>query len=95
MSSRAPTHEAGLTADAVRLRVRQFVVENFLFGQVPESLKDDDSFLETGIVDSTGVLELVAFLESAFDVKVSDIDLVPDNLDSIDRVTMFVCRRRA
>ena len=69
-----------------REKVRGFIVENFLFGQ-GATLQDNTSFLEQGIIDSTGVLELVAFLEQTFSIKVSDDELVPDNLDSID----FIC----
>lgn len=71
-------------------RVRAFIVESFLFGKGGDQLRDDQSFLETSIIDSTGVLELVAFLEETFALTVRDDELVPDNLDSIERVTRFV-----
>jgi len=74
---------------STREKVRAFVVMNFLFGQAGD-LKDDTSFLEQGILDSTGVLELVAFLEQTFAIKVSDDELVPDNLDSIDRISAYL-----
>ena len=76
----------------VREQLKQFVVESFLFGQQTE-LKDNDSFLESGIIDSTGVLELVTFVEEGFGIKVQDSDLIPDNLDSIEKLTAFVQRR--
>jgi acyl carrier protein len=76
----------------IRRQLRQFVVENLLFGQ-ENGLKDEDSFLESGIIDSTGVLELVAFLEKDFGIKVADSELVPENLDSIDRLAAFIARR--
>ena len=79
-----------LSKDVVKTRVRQFVVDSFLFGQDSQSLSDDDSFLDRGIVDSTGVLELVGFLETQFKVSVDNHELIPDNLDSINRVTTFV-----
>lgn len=72
-----------------RTRVRGFIVEHFLFGQ-GATLRDDSSFLEQGIIDSTGVLELIAFLEQTFSIKVSDHELVPDNLDSVDRVCVYL-----
>jgi acyl carrier protein len=56
----------------IQSEVRNFVAENFLFGEDPESLQNDDSFLETGIIDSTGVLELVAFIEDQYHVEVDD-----------------------
>ena len=74
--------------------IRQFVIANFLFGEDNGSLKTDESFLETGIIDSTGVLELVAFLESTYGFRVRDNELTPDNLDSLDRVAAFVRRKQ-
>ena len=74
----------------VALRVREFVIENFLFGGEEEGLSDEDSFLDRGIIDSTGVLELVTFLEETFRIQIDDEELVPDNLDSIGRVARFV-----
>lgn len=79
-----------LSEDLVKTRVRQFVIDSFLFGQDSQSLSDNDSFLDRGIVDSTGVLELVGFLETQFNVSVDNHELIPDNLDSINRVTTFV-----
>lgn len=76
----------------VRDRVRQFVVGNFLYGR-ENGLKDEDSFLDSGIIDSTGVLELVMFLEEGFGIKVQDSDLVPENLDSIERLTRYLERQ--
>ncbi|HEY9461902.1 MAG TPA: acyl carrier protein [Vicinamibacterales bacterium] len=74
--------------------IRQFVIANFLFGEDNASLKPDESFLETGIIDSTGVLELVAFLESTYGFRVRDNELTPDNLDSLDKVAAFVRRKQ-
>jgi len=70
--------------------VRRFVTDNFLFGRQGFTLDADDSFLEQGLIDSTGVLELVSFLEDRFQVRVADDELVPDNLDSINRLIQFV-----
>jgi acyl carrier protein len=74
--------------------IRQFVIANFLFGEDNGSLKADESFLENGIIDSTGVLELVAFLEQTYHINVRDNELVPDNLDSLDKVAAFVHRKQ-
>lgn len=73
-------------------QLREFVRENYLFGQ-QQALNDSDSFLELGIIDSTGVLELVAFLEKTYGIQVENEELVPDNLDSIQNVTTYVCRK--
>ena len=70
--------------------VRKFVSDNLLFGRKGVALQADDSFLDLGLIDSTGVLELVSFIEDRFRVKVDDDELVPDNLDSINRLIQFV-----
>jgi acyl carrier protein len=80
---------------AIEQEIRRFVVDNFLFGQDGSGLGDADSFLEHGIIDSTGVLELVSFLETRFGMKIADAELVPENLDSIDGVAGFVRRKAA
>ena len=74
--------------------VRTFIVENFLFGR-DEGLEDGDSFLDSGIVDSTGILQLVNFLESSYGIKVSDDELIPENLDSINRISRFLQPKKA
>ena len=77
-----------------KLKIKTFIIENFLFGN-SNGLKDDTSFLEEGIIDSTGVLELITFLEEEFGIKVEDDELVPENLDSINRVTHFLQKKTA
>ena len=74
----------------IERELRQFVIDNFLFGQGDVQFKNDDSFMEQGIVDSTGVLELVAFLEKKYQIKVEGKDLIPDNLDSINNLQLFL-----
>jgi acyl carrier protein len=74
------------------VKVREFVVENFLFGD-GEALKDDTSFMEEGIIDSTGILELVFFLEETFGFSVEDDELVPDNMDSLQNIARYVDRK--
>jgi len=83
------------TTDAIECELRDFVVQNFLFGDESRAPGRDDSFLELGIIDSTGVLELVVFLEKRFQLKVEDSELVPDNLDSLTALSAFVQRKRA
>lgn len=78
----------------IESEVRAFIVANFLFGQTGAAVADDQSFLESGIVDSTGVLELVAFLEERFDVTVADRELLPENLDSIRNVVRYVTAKQ-
>jgi acyl carrier protein len=70
-------------------KIRAFIIENFLFGN-DEGLMEETSFLEEGIIDSTGVLELVTFLEEDFGIAVDDEELIPENLDSIKNVTNYL-----
>jgi acyl carrier protein len=68
-------------------------VENFLFGQNSDDLANDQSFVKSGLIDSTGVLELVAFLETRWGIAVDDHELVSANMDSVDRIVAFVERK--
>ncbi len=77
----------------IEQQLRQFVVDNFLFGQPNGHLSSGDSFLDKGIIDSTGVLELVVFLEETYRIKIQDRELVPDNLDSINNLVRFLERK--
>ena len=72
-----------------KTKIKEFIIENFLFGN-SDGLTEDTSFLEEGIIDSTGVLELVTFLEEEFEIKVKDEELIPENLDSINNVVGFL-----
>lgn len=76
--------------ESIEAEVRRYVVEHLLFGRGEVELRGETSFLESGIIDSTGVLELVQFLEETFHVKVEDEDLIPANLDSVSALTRFV-----
>jgi acyl carrier protein len=70
-------------------QIREFIVSNFLFGDA-SSLQDDQSFFDSGIVDSTGILELVTFLETTFKLKIEPQEMVPANLDCVNKVAQFV-----
>ena len=76
----------------LKQQIRAFIVENFLFGDA-NGLKDDTSFLDDGIMDSTGALELVTFLEEEFSITVEDEELIPENLDSINNVSTYLGRK--
>jgi acyl carrier protein len=69
--------------------VRKFIVEQFLFGE-DDGFKDDASFMETGLIDSMGIMEMVAFLEKTFQIKIEDHELIPRNLDSVSRIQAFL-----
>ena len=72
--------------------IRDFVVTNFLFGK-GEDLSDDESLLENGVIDSTGVLELVSYLQQRFDMRIEDDEIVPANLDSVHNLVDYVGRK--
>jgi len=82
-----------LTALDAKNKIREFIKNNFLLGK-DSGMQDDDSFLEKGVIDSTGVLELVSFIEETFGFRVEDEELVPDNLDSLNKVTAYVQRKK-
>ena len=77
-----------------RAMVRDFVIENFLFGDGASLTSDSLSLLDSGIMDSIGVMELVSFLEGDLQIEVPDADLIPDNLDSVDNLVAFIARRQ-
>ena len=74
-------------------QVRAFITSNFYVAD-PSVLADDTSLLDSGIVDSTGMLEVIYFIEETFGIKVDYSEMVPDNLDSIERIANFVARKK-
>ena len=78
----------------VRAEIVEFVVNNYLFGDATRMPEDEGSLVESGIIDSTGILELIEFLESHFAIQVSETDTVPENLGSIANLTKFVVRAK-
>lgn len=79
----------------IESEVRNYITDKLLFGQVDVVVEGDTSFLESGLIDSTGVLELVQFLEEKFRIKVEDEDLIPANLDSVNALSRFVKAKSA
>lgn len=80
---------------SVREQLRSYILENFLFTDDQSALVDSDSFLEKGLIDSTGIMEVIFFLEDELGVQVADTEMVPENLDSVDNLVTFVDRKRA
>jgi len=78
---------------SVQHEVTAFIVDNFLFGNASEAPALSTSFMETGLIDSTGVLELVAHIEEKYGFKVADDELVPENLDSVANLAAFVAKK--
>jgi acyl carrier protein len=73
--------------------VRRFIGENFLFREELDALHEGASLLDAGIIDSTGVLELVCFLETQFAIEIADDEMLPENLDSIAAISAYVLRK--
>jgi len=80
------------SSEQVKSTVKKYISETFLFNNV-ESLLDETSFLETGIIDSTGILELISFLQNQFNIKISDNEMMPENLDSLDNIAQYVSKK--
>lgn len=79
----------------VKEQIKQYIAENFLFSSNGFDMDDDESFLEAGVVDSLGVVELVTFVEETYNFEVPDDDIVPDNFDSVDNLAAYISRRTA
>lgn len=77
----------------VKDKIKKYIAENFLFSSNGFNLDDDESFLEAGVVDSLGVVELVSFVEENYKISVPDDDIVPDNFDSVDNLAAYIARR--
>jgi acyl carrier protein len=77
-----------------REQLKTYIVDNFLFGD-DSGLEDSTSFLESGMIDSTGILEVISYLEETFGIKIKDEELIPENLDSIRNILSFIGRKLA
>jgi acyl carrier protein len=80
--------------DAKRDTIRMFILQNYLFTEDQSALQDDTSFLESGIVDSTGMMEVIFFLEESWGIKVEDEEMIPENLDSVSNLVAFLKRKQ-
>jgi acyl carrier protein len=76
-------------------KVRNYILENYLFTDDQSALDNGDSFLNKGILDSTGILEVIYFLEDEFGIKIEDEEMIPDNLDSINNILVFLKHKAA
>lgn len=80
---------------SIGAKIRSYIQENFLFSDDTSAFADSDSFLEQGIIDSTGVLELVFFVEEQFGIKVADREMIPENFDSVANIARFIQDKQA
>ncbi len=83
------------TEPDIKAALRNFITDMFLPSAGLESFTDDESFMETGIIDSTGVLELLEFIEETFGIQVEDEEVVPANLDSLNKLAAFILRKNS
>ena len=74
--------------------LRTFILENYMFTDDESELNNDDSFLDLGIIDSTGIMEVVLFIEETFGLEVDDEELLPENLDSINNLVKFIASKQ-
>ena len=84
----------GEKAMSIREKIRSYILENYLFTDDQAALSDGDSFLDKGIIDSTGILEVIYFLEDEFGVAVDDDEMIPENLDSVDNLICFIEKKK-
>jgi acyl carrier protein len=82
------------TGNTVASRIRDYLSQNFLFSDEGFQYSDDTSFLEVGVVDSFGIAELVSFVEQEFGISVADEELLPENFDSVDKLSSFIARKQ-
>lgn len=78
-----------------RSKIRSFIFDNYLIGASENSLDDNDSFLEKGIIDSTGILELIMFVEENYGIEVADEEVIPDNFDSVNKLCNYLAKKMA
>lgn len=86
-------HNSAENGMSFEQRIRNYILENFLFTDDESAIDVNASFLEEGILDSTGILEVIMFLEEEFDVKVIDEEMIPENLDSVTNLVKFISKK--
>ena len=82
-----------MNTETIKIEVKQYVVDNFLMGAAAAELRDDESFMESHVLDSVGVLELISFVEKKYGIKVEDHEMLPENLDSLEGIGRYLARK--
>jgi acyl carrier protein len=82
-----------ITQEQITQTIRKFLFENYLFGYDEKEFDDDSSFLDYGVLDSLGILELIAFIEKEFGIEITDMEILPENLDSVNSVSRLVYKK--
>jgi acyl carrier protein len=80
---------------SIEAKIRDYILENYLFTDDQSALSNQESFLDKGIIDSTGIMEVIMFLEEEFGISVEDEEMIPENLDSVNNIVAFVNRKQA
>lgn len=80
---------------SVEQKIRDYILDNYLFTDDQSALSNEDSFLDKGIIDSTGIMEVIFFLEEEFGIQVQDEEMVPENLDSVKNIVSYIERKQA
>ena len=80
-------------SDIFKKDIREYISSNFLFGVNSETIDDDSSFLDSGIIDSTGILEVITFVEERFSITVNDTEILPENFDSISKLSQYISNK--
>lgn len=84
-----------ITEEEIKKAIKKYIIDNFLFGNETEEIKEEDSFMERGIIDSTGILELIEFVEETYGFSVEDEELIPENLDSLNNLSRFILSKKS
>jgi acyl carrier protein len=79
--------------EQIKQSVKNYILENVLYGAGDDALSDEDSFLEKGIIDSTGIMEIVSYVEDEFNISVHDEEMIPENLDTINNLARFITKK--
>lgn len=82
-----------ITLEEISHSIRNFLFENYLFGYDENEFSDDSSFMDYGVLDSTGILELIVFIEGEFNIEISDMEIIPENMDSVNCVSRLVYKK--
>lgn len=75
-------------------KLRSFILENYMFTDDETQLKNDDSFIDSGIIDSTGILELITFIQDELKITVEDEEMIPENLDSVNNINAYIAKKK-
>ena len=79
---------------SIESKLRSYILENYLFTDDESQLSSSDSFLQKGIIDSTGILEVIFFIQEEFGVEVADAEMIPENLDSVNNIVAFLEKKK-